>query len=192
MKEDRFAAGQLFVLPVETGPQSGWNGANTNLHFTVLCFPSATGEPVLYAAILKSTKTIEDIPLLWKIGIDIRKDIYTGETRFNTFEQNYGEGRAYTGNPKCKFIGKEIKCFVGCSPKAWITLEMLAEMLKVIGNCNLYDLHDKIHPVLLLDGHHSYLKLPLLEFINDDSHKWAVCLGAPYGTHIWQVADSLE
>jgi hypothetical protein len=43
MKEDGFAGGQLFVLlPVNMGSQAGCKGAASNIHFTVLCFTSAT------------------------------------------------------------------------------------------------------------------------------------------------------
>jgi hypothetical protein len=66
------------------------------------------------------------------MGINIQKDIHTGETQYKTSKQNYGEGKACTGGPKCKYNGKEIPCFVGCSYKASITAEMLAEMLSYL------------------------------------------------------------
>jgi hypothetical protein len=47
-----------------------------------------------------------------------------------------------------------------------------------------------MQPVLILDGHGSRMRLPFLKYINDPTHPWVVCLGVPYGTHIWQVADS--
>lgn len=190
MKEDGFAGGQLFVLPVDMSSQSGRNCATTDIHFTVLCFTSATGEPVLCAVILKSSQEITYIPLSWKMGIDIRRDIVTGETRYGTFEANYGEGRACTGGSKCKFNPIELPCFVGCSPKASITSEMLAEKLKLIDSHDVYKRTNCLQPLLVLDGHHSRMKLPFLQYINDPDHPWTVCLGAPYGTHIWQVADS--
>jgi hypothetical protein len=111
MKDDGFAGGQLFVLLVKMGAQLVRKGATTNIHFTVLCFQSATGEPVLCKIILKSAKLISDIPLSWKMGIDIQKDIHTGDTRFQTFEANYGEGRACTGGPKCQYNSKETPLF---------------------------------------------------------------------------------
>jgi hypothetical protein len=67
---------------------------------------------------------------------------------------------------------------------------MLAEMLKVIDDNNIYERRDGIQPMLVLDGHHSRMKLPFLKYINNEDHLWTVCLGVPYGTHIWQVADS--
>jgi len=46
------------------------------------------------------------------------------------------------------------------------------------------------HPFLLLDGHHSRMMLPFLQYVNEPSHKWYCCFGVPYATHIWQVADA--
>ncbi len=43
-----------------------------------------------------------------------------------------------------------------------------------------------------MDGHRSRFELPFLEYVVNEEHPWAVCIGVPYGTHIWQVADSLE
>jgi hypothetical protein len=42
---------------------------------------------------------------------------------------------------------------------------------------------------LLLDGHHSRKDLPFLDYIHNDNHEWACCIGVIYATHIWQVAD---
>jgi hypothetical protein len=69
---------------------------------------------------------------------------------------------------------------------------MLAEMLKLIDSHNVYKQKDGLQLVLVLDGHHSRLKLPFLKYINNPNHLRTVCLEAPYGTHKWQVADSLE
>jgi hypothetical protein len=65
-------------------------------------------------------------------------------------------------------------------------------MLETIDKHNVMDRTNAKQPVLLLDGHHSRFELPFLHYIHDDNHPWTVCLGVPYGTHIWQVADSPE
>jgi hypothetical protein len=36
------------------------------------------------------------------------------------------------------------------------------------------------------------MELPFLQYIHDNAHPWVVCIGIPYGTHLWQVADSSE
>ena len=47
-------------------------------------------------------------------------------------------------------------------------------------------------PFLLLDGHQSRFDVEFLTCVNDPPTKWQVCLGVPYGTALWQVADSSE
>jgi hypothetical protein len=83
-------------------------------------------------------------------------------------------------------------CFIGCSPNASITSQMLADMLKEIDSCDIFDRSDSSTPFLLLDGHHSRFGLPFLQYIHNDQHKWTCCIGVPYRTHLWQVADSSE
>jgi hypothetical protein len=185
-KDDGYAGGEQFVLP-RVPDESGLVGATTDIHFTVLCFTSGTGEPILCAVILKSNKDIKDIPVCWKLGIDIRKNVETGRTEAETIQLNHGEGKAYPSGPTCTYQGKVLPCFVGSSPNASITSELLAAMLQSIDSHDVFDRSNGNKPFLLLDGHHSRLKLPFLRYINDDNHPWTVCLGVPYGTHLWQA-----
>jgi hypothetical protein len=69
---------------------------------------------------------------------------------------------------------------------------MLAAMLELIDREAVYDQSSRKQPVLVLDGHGSRMKLPFLKYISDPAHPWTVCLGFPYGTHIWQVGDAPE
>jgi hypothetical protein len=43
-------------------------------------------------------------------------------------------------------------------------------------------LHDHQSQLLLLDGHGSHLEISFLQYINNPSHEWIVCIGVPYGT----------
>ena len=54
------------------------------------------------------------------------------------------------------------------------------------------DREQGVTPFVLLDGHGSRFALEFLEYINNDKHKWNVCLGVPYGTALWQIADSAQ
>ena len=45
-------------------------------------------------------------------------------------------------------------------------------------------------PFLLFDGQSSQFKLPFLQYVTNTDHPWMVCQGVPYGTSLWQVADS--
>jgi hypothetical protein len=93
------------------------------------------------------------------------------------------------GGPTCFYNGKEIPCFYGSSPKALITSDLLANMLKYLDDLRVYDC-TVAHPFLLLDCHHSRMMLPFLRYICNPRHKWYSCFGVPYATHVWQVADA--
>ncbi len=102
-------------------------GATKDLHFTVLPFISGTGEPVLCAIIFKSEQNISEIPVNWKMGIDIM------------VEDADDIKVVAKGGPTCTYHGKEIPCFYGTSPKASITSQLLADMLKYLGGLGIYD-----------------------------------------------------
>jgi hypothetical protein len=55
---------------------------------------------------------------------------------------------------------------------------------------NLFDRSEGVRAFLLLDGRHSRIEIPYLDYIHEKDHEWVCCIGVPYGTHIWQVADS--
>ena len=78
------------------------------------------------------------------------------------------------------------------SPKGSITSQILADALAHIDSFDLFNRYSGQYPFLLLDGHNSRFGIPFLEYITAPSHKWMVCIGVPYGTTIWQVADSKE
>ena len=42
----------------------------------------------------------------------------------------------------------------------------------------------------MIDRHGSRFHLEFLEYINNPKHRWNVCLGVPYGTALWEIADS--
>jgi hypothetical protein len=188
-KDNGHVSVELFVLPTKERGEGGVSGALTDIHFSILCFSSALGYPVMAAVILKWAKNIDGIPIPWKMGIDITKDIENGTTNDELFKKNYGEGKLMPGGPTCWFNGKDIPCFVGCSPKSCIAPEILRALLEVLDEYEVFDRSTGLQPVLLLDGHQSRMKLHFLLFINAN-HLWTVYLGVPYGTHIWQVGDA--
>jgi hypothetical protein len=196
-KQDGHVGGRRFVLPVGES-EVGRVGAINDLHFTTLVFTAATGQPIMVAVILKSEKSADEVPISWKLGIDWTKlnaKTRDGEdiTRTNPIETFNDNEAAMCGGPVCHFRNKEIPCFVGTSPKASITSQLLADMLKTIDDAEVFDrIPGGPVPFLLLDGHHSRLEVPFLDYIFNDDHKWFVCIGVPYATHYWQVADSSE
>jgi hypothetical protein len=188
-EDDGHVGGQLFVMPND-GSATGLLSSMHNMHFTVLGFTSGTGQPVMCAVILKSEQDVSKLPYSWRYGIDVSKHIHEDDDDQEFFRKNCGDGQAMQGGPKCIFNGQEVHCFVACSPSASITSQLLANMLRYMDQCCLFDRRDGNKPFLLLDGHHSRLEVPFLEYVNGDGHEWTCCLGVPYGTHLWQVADS--
>ena len=64
MKVDGSAGSRRLVVPANLARSRGSIlGSTTDIHFTVLCFTCATGEPVMCAVILKSDKKISELPL---------------------------------------------------------------------------------------------------------------------------------
>jgi len=156
-----------------------------------MVFTAGTGDPVMVAIILKSEKTIDEIPSIWIMGLDWLK--IKGCNSMSDAKLLDQSKEARGGGPTCMYRGKEIKCYVNTSPKASITSEMLADMLSKIDCARVFAREqDGPKPFLLLDGHHSCFEIPFLDYIHNCRHEWVVCIGVPYGMHVWQVADSSE
>ena len=185
-KGDGHVGGQKYVCARGTIPQV--KVQHSERHFTLLGFTALSGEPVLCLIIISGVREHLNI----ETGIDPTKPIL-GDVNDETFiDQNFGPGKLFPGGPTCKFGGKEIPCMVRWSPKGGITSQILADSLAHIDSFDVFDRSTGKIPFLLLDGHNSRFDLPFLEYIMDDAHRWTVCIGVPYGTAIWQVADSKE
>ena len=181
MKKDGQIGSKRYIVGCDQ-VETSQKGAVQDLHFTTLVFQCATGSPVMVAVVLKSQKdTASDLPITNTAGFDITVPLRHGAT----------DG-AMGGGPVCSFRGKEIPSFVTCSPNASITSQILADMLAYLDKMEIYDRNEGISPFLLLDGHHSRMEPPFLEYINNPDTEWFVCIGVPYGSHIWQVADSSQ
>jgi hypothetical protein len=124
---DGKVGGELFVLPKQDNEAGAPIGATTDLHFTILGFVSGTGEAVMCAIIFKLDQDISEIPVSWKLGLDI------------TSENLEDQSAVMTGGPTCTYLGKSIPCFFGTSPKASITSILLADMLAFLDKLGLYD-----------------------------------------------------
>jgi hypothetical protein len=129
----------------------------TDIHFTVICFTAGTCEPVMCAVILKSEKDASHIPDSWKFGIDLPKTVNNGESDFESFEKNSGEGQAMQGGPTCNFQGKKSRV---CWFKSKGEHYKSADMLQFLDSFSLFDWSTGAKPFLLEDGHHTRLDLP--------------------------------
>jgi hypothetical protein len=175
----------------------GLIGLVTDNHYSVLCFQSATGEPIMCAIIFKSESKVRQIPQHWISGIDIRKinkatNLPKTDESIAAMYVEEGENGAIGGGPSCYFRGIKIPCYCCCSASASISSTLLTDMLRYMNSFNIFDRTAGEKPLLLLDGHHSRMDLEFLEYINTNKHMWHVNIGVPYGTHIWQVADSSQ
>jgi hypothetical protein len=108
---------------------------------------------VIYAIIFKSDLPICELPVSWKLGLDITCDADD-------------HSKVMAGGPTCTYLGKQTPCFFGTSPKASITSTLLVDMLAFLDSLGMYDC-SIASPFLLLDGHRSRMRLPFLKYVND-------------------------
>lgn len=101
---------------------------------------------------------------------------------------------ARPGDPTCTHMGKEIPCLVCVSPHGGITPDILTRILQHIDEHEVFKKTraDGRTPFCLVDGHNSRFNLKFVNYIRDEQHPWLASFGIPYGTHIWQAADSEE
>jgi hypothetical protein len=163
----------------------------TDLHYTVMRFTAATGEPVLCVVIFKSENE-HSIPHQWVSGIDITKmksienlDHLNNDEHF--LQESIGKGKCLPYGPECFFHGKIVPCLVQWSAHGGVNAQILINCLRHMDELKLFCRRDDLKPFVLLDGHSSRFDLGLVQYIRDPDHPWSVCMGLPYGTHLWQV-----
>jgi len=186
-KGDGHIGGAKYACEKGSVPQN--KVQHTDKHFTLLGFTALSGEPVLCLVIIAGVQE--------SLAVESGIDPFVTETHGDAsdkdyFDRNFDPGKLFPGGPTCKFLGHDIPCMVRWSPKGSITSQILADALKHIDSFNVFERKDGKFPFLLLDGHQSRFELPFLEYITEKSHEWQVCIGVPYGTSLWQVADSKE
>jgi hypothetical protein len=192
MQKDKQQGKQRVIA--EKGFRGTKEAITTDLHYTVMGFTAATGEAVLCVVIFKSENE-HTIPHQWVSGIDITKLKDTVELEnLNDGEEflrsNKGKGTCLPYGPECTFHGKSVPCLVQWSPHGGVNAQILVNCLQHMDKLELFPRSDKLKPFVLLDGHSSRFDLQLVQYIRDQNHPWSVCLGLPYGTHLWQVGDS--
>jgi hypothetical protein len=175
--------------------EKGFGGTKSaitsDLRYTTMGFTAATGQPVMCVIIFSSEST-KGIPGNWITGFDITKI----DSEFNIPEdeedlvQNVREAEVVSGGPSCTFRNKNVPCYVSYSPHGGITPTILTNCLETMDKLDLFPRTNGKQPFLLLDGHDSCFDLQFLKYIRNEAHPWSVCIGLPYGTHLWQVGDS--
>jgi hypothetical protein len=183
-KKDGNVGGQTFV--VHHSQRALLRSSHADCHFTVLGFTNGRGAPVCCVIIIAG----KEITAKHRMGLQPWVD-YIGDPAVNLTENSNGVDKYYPYGPTCFPYGKEVETYVTCSENGSITSEILRDALKHIDSKLTFDRTEGT-PFLLLDGHGSRFQLPFLDYINTEENKWTVCIGVPYGTHIWQVGDSSQ
>ena len=156
-----------------------------------MCFTAATGDPVMVVIIFASSS--DKIDPLWVKGIDIMQAPTNNiEDSIEFLKEAHGESGICGGAPKCRFRGKVVDTHIDWLPHGGIDSAMLVRIFKKMDDYNIFERTENLNPFVLLDGHHSRFEVDFLQYIINDAHKWHVCIGIPYGTHLWQIGDSTE
>ena len=172
------------------------SSATKNNHFTNIGVTRMDGHPLMCVTIIAGKKRDLSVEtgIEWE-KIDHIDDTYLDEVDDYVFvKDNFGEDKLLPGGPSCFYKGVEVPAFTTFTESGGIDGWTLREIFRRIDDLQLYENDRKrgYTPFCLLDGHQSRFDLNFLQYINNPSTKWNVCLGVPYGTSLWQVGDSSE
>ena len=172
--------------------------ATKHNHFTVLGITRLDGVAIMCVIIINGKKHSTAVEL----GIDtallknnvVLNESMTVDDEIEFLENNVGSGKLFPGAPVCHYKGIEIPAYVTFNSSGGMDASILTGIFKRLDDLGIYndDRANGLIPFMLLDGHGSRFDLEFLEYVNDDKNRWNPCIGVPYGTALWQVADSEE
>ena len=172
--------------------------ATKHNHFTVLGITRLDGVAIMCVIIINGKKHSTAVEL----GIDtallknnvVLNESMTVDDEIEFLENNVGSGKLFPGAPVCHYKGIEIPAYVTFNSSGGMDASILTGIFKRLDDLGIYndDRANGLIPFMLLDGHGSRFDLEFLEYVNDDKNQWNPCIGVPYGTALWQVADSEE
>ena len=191
-EKDGSIGGKRFICAVDEQPYQSCSTKTS--HFTCLGLTRLDGEALMCVVIIQgkkrdiATESGIDWNALSQLDID---DIPEGQEA-TFFINNFGKNKVFPGGPSCFYKGKEVPAFITFSEGGGINGNILTEIFQRLDKYQIYDSDRKkgLVPFVLIDGHHSRFELSFLQYINDPKHRWNVCIGVPYGTAFWQVADT--
>jgi hypothetical protein len=183
-KKDGNIGGEKFM--VASDQRALIRSSFSDCHFTVLGFTAGDGNPVCCVIILSGT----DLKANHIMGVQPWIPV-EGDVTEQLEENSGGLDKFYPFGPKCFHNGHEISTYVTISENGSITSEILTNVMRHLDTYLQWDRTEAI-PFVLLDGHGSHFGIDFLRYISDNNSKWTVCVGVPYGTHLWQVGDSAE
>jgi hypothetical protein len=159
-------------------------GSECDNHFTTLTVSSFSGEAVLCLMIFKGTKRSRET----ETGIDPFPEIplNTDKDAEYTPGNSTGKGTTFPSGPTCYFNDVEIPTMCRWSEHGGVTPKILTDVFRELDKSGAVERNENTTPFVLLDGHQSrFCSIDFLSYINDESHKWAVCIGLPYGVRSW-------
>jgi hypothetical protein len=192
MTKDGHVNGTRFV--VDKNDEAKQKASKKEKHFTCLGLTLLSGELLMCVVIVDGK--VDD--LLIRTIVDIQSRSYkTGELKESTDKydhllDNMGPGHQYPGDLTCSYNGKNIPCMVAFNPGGGITATILTDILRTLDKIEVFSHKNEKRPFLLVDGHSTRFDIEFLEYINDPTHRWSVCIGVPYGTCLWQVGNSVH
>ena len=191
---DHCVGGELFLTGLHNKAYE--SRSTKHNHFTLIGVTLMSGEPLMCVIII----TGKNHDVLVEMGLDVTQllniddDDLHNQNLSDFIRSNHGEGNLFPGAPTCVYKDKVIPAYVTFSESGGITATILTNIFRRFDSLEIFDEErsNGIIPFVLLDGHGSRFELKFLEYINHPDHRWNVCLGVPYGTAIWQVADSSQ
>ena len=185
-KGDGHIAGAKYYCGRGWVPQN--QSSSNDKHFTMLGFTALNGEAVMCLVIIAGVQEKWEV----ECGIDVDVAPVGDPSDPDFFQKNMGKGKMFPLGPECTFNGKKVPTMVRWSKSGSITSIILRDALATMDHYQLFERTATQRPFLLLDGHHSRFEIPFLEYVTNADHPWMICIGVPYGTSLWQVADSKE
>jgi hypothetical protein len=183
-KKDGNVSGEKFMVASDQRALI-WSSFS-DCHFTVLGFTAGDGNPVYCVTILPSS----DLKAHHIMGIQPWIPV-EGNVTEHLEENSGGLDKFYPFGPKCFHNGHKVSTYVTIGENGSITSDILTNVMRHLDTHLQWDRAEAI-PFVLLDGHGSCFRIDFLRYISDNDTKWTVCVGVPYGTHLWQVGDSAE
>jgi len=185
-KKDGHVGRQMFV--VGSGCTLQIVVSTSDHKLTLLPFTSATSKAICCIIIFQSKQ--EGVPATLTTGVENSvQPVLSEDGKEIVLEFNFGEGKHYSGGPKCK----NVHCLTFASERGGITRKILVKVLEYFDGIDVFPLiNDGPIPMLIVNSHQSRLHPQFVDYINDNGHKWKVCLGVPYASTLWQVGDASE
>ena len=158
-------------------------------HWTLLGLTNLDGTPVMCIVILAGKEVVP----LYAAGINCFTQLERNSSKADFFAKNSGPGKL-SRQSSLPLQGSDDTMYVPLDTKRKYQRTNFSRDSKNLDVLGVYDEERErgLKHMLCVDAHGSRLDLSFLEYINNPVTKWAVYIGVPYGTSLWQVSYSTE